>query len=380
MPKIAWLFEYPLLGGGDRSLLAALSGLRSAGYQPTAIAPAFGELTDELTRRQVPQAAIAWHAADGSRLSQAEARQQLKRFLEQMRPDLLHANSLAMARLAGPVAADLHLPSIAHLRDIVGLSAAAVADLNQNTRLLAVSHATRAFHLAQGVAGDKTYVLYNGVDLEQFAPASHNSTSRAELLAELRLPPTARLVGCIGQIIQRKGQDLLVSLARRLASLPETHLLIVGDRPSQKEEAVRFEESVRNDLTAAAPARVHFLDRRGDVVRLLPVLDLLVHPARQEPLGRVLLEAAACGLPIVATRVGGTEEIFPAPSAAAVLVDPQDGQALAEYADRLLADAPLRRQLGTAARRRAEEAFDARLAAARLAEHYAAALSARPAT
>jgi glycosyltransferase involved in cell wall biosynthesis len=319
-----------------------------------------------------------------------------------------------MARLAGPVAAELALPSIGHLRDIVGLSAAAVADLNRNTRLLAVSRATRAFHLPQGVAEDRTFVLYNGVDLERFSPmrtrpsgpplppgeggrrpgegepikredphpnplpkgeGTDDSPRRAESLLDLNLPRDAQLLGCIGQIIQRKGQDLLLPLAHRLRrELPHAQLWIVGDCPSQKDEAIAFERRVRRELSHAAPGQVHFLGRRDDVPEILQQLSILVHPARQEPLGRVLLEAAASGVPIVATEVGGTAEIFPPEADAAILVPAGDAKQLAEAAMRLLRDTERRSQLGRAARHRAEAVFDARTSAAGLAQHYAAVL------
>jgi glycosyltransferase involved in cell wall biosynthesis len=172
-------------------------------------------------------------------------------------------------------------------------------------------------------------------------------------------------------LIQRKGQDLLVSLARRLVELPCARLLIVGDRPSQKEEAVRFEADLRRALSAAAPGHVHFLGRRGDVDRILRALTLLVHPARQEPLGRVLLEAAASGLPIVATDVGGTAEIFPPETQSALLVPAGDAEGIAQAAVALLTDTDRCRLLGMAARQRAIDVFDARTSAAGLAAHYA---------
>src|SRR5208283_4229615 len=97
-------------------------------------------------------------------------RRRLAEILLRQRGTLLHANSLAMGRLSGPVAAEASLPSLSHLRDIVTLSRQAVADLNRHRRLLAVSAATRQFHVAQGLAGEKTFVLYNGIDLEQIRP------------------------------------------------------------------------------------------------------------------------------------------------------------------------------------------------------------------
>ena len=110
---------------------------------------------------------------------------------------------------------------------------------------------------------------------------------------------------------------------------------------------------------------------------ILRELTMLLHPARQEPLGRVLLEAAASAVPVVATRVGGTEEIFspafiaPVPeSTAAILVDPDQPETLARAALSLLEDESKRCQLSQAARLRATEAFDVERASAALVEHY----------
>jgi glycosyltransferase involved in cell wall biosynthesis len=134
---------------------------------------------------------------------------------------------------------------------------------------------------------------------------------------------------------------------------------------------MKFQESLRSIATHAPLAgRVHFLGTRTDVPTLLAECDLLVHAARQEPLGRVLLEAAASGLAIVASDVGGTGEIFPAEGEAAVLVPADDCRALADAIRRLLQDDRHRKAIGAAARQRAESAFDIRHSAANLIEQY----------
>ncbi len=104
--------------------------------------------------------------------------------------------------------------------------------------------------------------------------------------------------------------------------------------------------------------------------RLLNECVLLVHAARQEPLGRVLLEAAASGVAVVATDVGGTREIFRTELDGAILVPPDDERALAEAMLALLQNEARRQSLARAARRRAEEAFDIRYAAQRLVAQY----------
>jgi glycosyltransferase involved in cell wall biosynthesis len=113
----------------------------------------------------------------------------------------------------------------------------------------------------------------------------------------------------------RKGLDTLLAAAGRIAGgQPNAHFLIVGQRYSQKQEAFEYEAALH--AVASQPplaGRVHFLGLRDDMPGLLNELALLVHAARQEPLGRVLLEAAASAVPVIATAVGGTAEIFPGP-------------------------------------------------------------------
>jgi glycosyltransferase involved in cell wall biosynthesis len=365
MPNVLLLCEYATLNGGERSMLATLDWLAKAGWVPVVAAPPGGPLAEELRTRGVEAVAFSVTDAAGRRLPRHRLREDLASLLGRLQPEILHANSLSMGRLSGPVAAEGNVPSIAHLRDIVRLSAQAVADLNCHDRLLAVSHAVRAFHAAGGLAAGKLHVVYNGIHLEEFRPRPPTGA----LHRELGLPSGAPLVATIGQIGPRKGQDVLVRAVSRLGSRrPDAHVLVIGQRYSEKAESRRFEADLR--AAASAGGRVHFLGLRRDVARLLNEVVLLVHPARQEPLGRVLLEAAASGVPVVATAVGGTGEIF-APGTAR-LVPPDDPTALAGAIDELLGDAALRAALAAAARRRAEAVFDIRKTAAAMVEHYEA--------
>jgi glycosyltransferase involved in cell wall biosynthesis len=376
MVRLAYLCEYPALQGGERSLLATVPAVRAAGFEPFALAPATGALAAEFARRDIevvawdvpPQDTLSPGSASASRRrSQATRREALAATLRYCGAELLHANSLSMGRLSGPVASEMNLPSLAHLRDIVGLSRQAVADLNRHRRLLAVSQATRSFHAAQGVTEELLHVLHNGVDLERFAPREPSGY----LQRELELPPDAMLLGTIGQICLRKGHDLLLDAAfRRAADDRRLHFLVVGSRHSQKEESRRFQRRLIEAAQGPLAGRLHLLGERNDVPELLGELALVVHPARQEPLGRVLLEAAASGVPVVATEVGGTAEIFPPGSGAAMLVPPDEPAALASAIARLAGDPSVREEMRIAARRRVEQAFDARFASEGLVAHY----------
>ena len=214
-------------------------------------------------------------------------------------------------------------------------------------------------------------VAHNGVDLKEF----QNRPSSGYLHRELGLPAGARLIVTIGQLGIRKGTDVALDafghITRELSDVP---WLVGGTRTSEKPESIAFEAQLRTDA-AIVSGRVHLLGQRDDVAAILNECHLLVHAAHQEPLGRVLLEAAACGLPVVATDVGGTREIFPDESAGGVLVAAGDAAALAAAVVALLNDDTRRGELGAGADRRAGAEFDARQATHRLCKIYAASLT-----
>lgn len=364
---VVWLFEYPTLCGGELSLLAVTDHLRAKGVRVTAVAPGTGRLAHRLRQVNIP--CISFTAqlfAD-----KGKARAALAELLGRLQPDLVHANSLAMGRLCGPVLRELGLAGVAHLRDIVCLSGQALRDLACHQRLLAVSHATRDWHVSQGLPAERMHVLYNGVDVARLAP----SAPQGWLHEELGLPPRTTLIGCVGQIVMRKGTDVLLNAMRLLAPrMPDVHLVLCGERYSQKPEAVAYEQHLW--AAAASPplaGRCHFLGYRDDLSALLPEFRVIAHAARQEPLGRVLLEAAANGRPIVATNVGGTAEIFPPAAHAALLVPPNDAPALASALECIITRPHLAHQLGHNARARVCQQFSLQTAADGLLQHYVAA-------
>ncbi|SFI06904.1 glycosyltransferase family 4 protein [Planctomicrobium piriforme] len=301
--RVGFLFEYPTLNGGEFSLLAVLRELQGASIAPVALAPPAGPLSAAfaecgirhlpLTREQmtVPD----WH-------------HELNQVIRDFDLQLLHANSLSMGRKLGAVSPQLECPTTCHLRDIIKLSSAAVTALNAHAGMIAVSQATKSFHAQQGLSSERQQVIYNGIALEQFQPRPRTGW----LHRELDLPADALLAGTVGQICLRKGQNDLAQAAVLLRDrLPRLHFLLIGERHSSKSESVAFDAEITQVLRdAGMEHQLHRLGQRSDVDQIYPELDVLIHPARQEPLGRVLLEGAACGVPIVATDVGGTPEIL----------------------------------------------------------------------
>lgn len=370
MPKVLVLFEFPTLNGGENSWLATVEPLRKLGWEIVAAAPAKGPLARQLDQLQLEHLPLG--NRDGGVPPLIERRASLATLVRNCQPDLIHANSLNMARIAGPVARALQIPCVGHARDIVRISKQAVADLNQNSRILCVSHATRQWHVAQGLRPDRSAVLYNGVDLELFRPRQPTGY----LHQELQLEPDVPVIGGIGQLVMRKGWDLLIQAAERLttgpmsASLPPLHFVIAGECYSTKNEARDYQHQLQQrSRQGPLKGRLSFLGRREDVTRLLPELTLLAHPARQEPLGRVLLESVACGVPVVATDVGGTSEIFADYRDAAKIVPPE-ARAFAAAIRETVLDAAWAARARDLARQLANARFSQSLAAQGLARHY----------
>jgi glycosyltransferase involved in cell wall biosynthesis len=355
--RIAIVFEFATLYGGERSMLAAVDSLtssRATDFEFIPIAPPTGDLADTLRDRGLDTIPLNLRPAAGRLLPRGQACEALAAAIRRAAPEIVHANSLSMGRLTGAVAPDVAAACTAHLRDIIGLSRAAVADLNRNRILIAVSRATRDFHIGQGMDGQRIRVVYNGVDCAAFAPRPATGSLRREL----RLSDEAFLIAAVGQIALRKGHDVLAAAAILAAErMPNAHYVIVGGRASQKPESAAFEQDFASRFRQAGlESRLHCLGYRSDVAAIMNECNLLVHAARQEPLGRVLLEAAASGLPIVATRVGGTEEIL-RDGESARLIPAGDVEALAAAMVALHDDPQQRRGYSRAARAVTESRF-----------------------
>jgi len=363
-PKVLLFFEYGTLNGGEFSMLAMLETLGQAELEFVAAAPTSGMLTERLEQCGVRVLPLKLRDTQDRKLSIEQINSHLVELARRVSPDLVHSNSLSMGRMVGRIASQLPIRCTSHLRDIIRLNKTVVSDLNRNAGLIAVSNATKQFHIEQGILPDKLQVIYNGVNTELFRPRPATGI----LKQELGLSESAVLVANIGQICLRKGQTLLAQAAVSLAEeFPDANYLFIGQRHSKKQESVAYEKAIGLIFREAGiEERLNCLGFRQDVPAILNEVDLVVHTAHQEPLGRVLLEAASCGQAIVATEVGGTAEIL-ADQVSAVLVRPDDLEALTAAIRRMLTDRELRARLGQQARTRAIEKFSLPAAAAHVA-------------
>lgn len=363
--------EYGTLNGGERSFLTVCKSLQIRGWEFIAAVPENSEFATALADLRIPNVGYSIVGDDGERLCQSAKREQVARLIRQRCPAIVHANSLSMSRVCGPVAASLGVPAIGYLRDIMKLSKKAIADINLLDRIIAVSDATANWHVSQGMERARVCTIYNGVDDALFCPVESDAPRAGlqMLRTSLGINDADRVILYVGQIGMRKGIEALARIYVRVASqISNVHLLVVGERNSAKAEAVEYERRIMQQLGNSSFAQqVHWLGRRSDVAKLMQLADLLLHPARQEPLGRVLLEASSAGLPIVTTDVGGSAEILPLGTA---LFQPDDVAGMAGSVRKLLEDRKLADRIGVEQRLLAQSRFSVAQCATRLERVY----------
>jgi glycosyltransferase involved in cell wall biosynthesis len=222
--------------------------------------------------------------------------------------------------------------------------------------------------------GERWISVFPPVDGAQFAP---DPARRASARAELGLGADDVAVACIGMRNPSKGHDRFVralAIARR--GRPSLVGRILGpDSPAHADYERRF----RAEAQSLGLLDGHALDIRdagSRVPELLPAFDILALSSvpRSEGMPTVILEAMACGIPVVATHVGAVAELVEAGSTGLV-VPPEDDEALAAGLARLASDAELRAHLGEAGRRRFDEVFQLERLADRHARAYELAVS-----
>ena len=171
-------------------------------------------------------------------------------------------------------------------------------------------------HLPQ--LGDRIHTIYNGIDLSQIRPA----TMKGFLAASLGFDPNLPVAGTVARLSPEKGVHVLLKAAKILAdSGVAVQYVIVGDGP----ERAQLERMVhRLGLTA----QVRFMGERQDVSQLISLFDVLVVPSLSEAFSLVAVMGGMLGVPVVASRDGGIEEVLEPEMAA--FVPPGDAKSLAQ--------------------------------------------------
>lgn len=207
----------------------------------------------------------------------------------------------------------------------------------------------REWLIARGVSARRTDILYNPIDTEHFRP---HASLRAQQRAELGLGPDDVLVGFVGRLEANKGVEPFArALTEAMARVPTMRALWVGFGRREKEVDAIIHSSPFADR--------HM--RRGwtdDTLPYYAAMDMLALPSTgREAFGRVLVEAQACGIPVLGSDIGGIAETMEA-GTTGTLVTPGDVGAWADALTKLALDPALRHQIGTAGRAFVRRTFD----------------------
>lgn len=190
-----------------------------------------------------------------------------------------------------------------------------------------------------GLPADKVTVIPNGVDMELNRPGLDASAARSGL----GIPAGAPVIGTVSRLHPRKGLEFFMDAARKvLEAVPEAWLLVAGDGPLRE----NLEADIRKTNAAG---RVVFAGFREDVNIIMNAIDVFAFPSLTEGLPNTLVEAAACGRPIVACD-NEENKFIVKDGETALLIPPGNAEAMEAALARLLRDETLRARLGAAAR------------------------------
>jgi len=370
------------LGGSSENTIASCVALGRAGYDCT-LAASFREsdassLADA-RRRECRVVDIPALGREVAPLADLTALAQLLRLIGRERPSIVHTHTSKAGFIGRLAAVIARVPAVIHQphghifygyyspRRTAVFTALERQAARWTDRIITLTDRGSAEHLARGIGRAAQYVAVpSGVptaDLRAAAPP------RAEARARLGLDPSAFVVVGLGRLIPIKGFDLLVrALPSLIAQIPSARVVLVGEGPERAGlDAIAVSLGVAD--------RLRMTGEIADVTTHLAAADVVAVPSRNEGMGRVIVEAMALGLPVVAAAVGGIPDVV-TDGECGRLVEPDDVDALAEALVEFGRDPVLRRKLGEAAEERAE-AFSTSVASEKLLAVYAALVRAK---
>lgn len=318
-------------GGAERIVEALAQDLAARGDDVLVVATTRGgPIADALLARGIPVEVLGLRHPLDARVALA-----LRRSLRRHRVELVHSH-LAVADIAAALAtrrlSDLTLVSTVHNPGV---------ELSRRKRA-AWRLALRCFHRVLAVSEDTRARLPPRLAVTVVHPslvvAPLPAEARAHARASLGVGPDEPLVVSVGRLSRVKGFDLLPR-TRALVRTPGLRFVLIGEGPERR---------------ALQGRGVELWGERDDAATLLAAADVVLCPSRSEGFPQVPLQAAAAGVPVVATRVGGQPEVVLG-GETGLLVEAEDPGALASAVDRLFAEPDLRARLGEAARRRLVE-------------------------
>lgn len=360
--RVLYVITRLIVGGAQETVMLLADGLDKKCFQASVLSGpqtgVEGSLIEDVRRRGIPLTILPDLVRELDLIKDIKAFWKLYRFMKAGGYDIVHTNS-SKAGILGRWAAWLAgIPVIVHTvhgwghhdyqqplvqRLFIWLERISAA-ITQ--RLIVVSTRNIEKGLADRIATKEKYLtIRSGIELEDFM---HPARDRASMRALLDIPLTAPVVGTVTRLSAQKAPTDFAAAAIAIAqSAPDTHFVMVGDGPLRGEVEGMIAQA---DLQK----RFHLTGLRRDVADLLATFDIFVLSSLWEGLPRVLPQAMAAGLPIIASAVDGNVEAVRA-NENGILVPPGDRAALALAMLQLLQDRRRATEMGQAGRARVQE-------------------------
>lgn len=365
LPPVIHLIDTTGPGGAETVFLDLAQGMARRGWPAIPVIAGPGWVWDTAVARGLEPVALA----PGGRFALGYLTR-LARLASRSGARLIHAHLLGSAvygglagRLAGvPVIATFHGMTDFPVRDPLQRLRYGLLRFGVD-RITLVSDPLRTEVLTRtGYPADRAHVVHNGIDVTRFYPGRDPG-----LRHDLSLPPDAFVIGALGNVRPAKAYEVLVRAAALLPEGPKPwRVVIAGDTGDST-----YPHLLQLVADLGLAGRVVFAGFRDDVAATLRGYDLFVLSSRSEGFSLATVQALATGLPVVATRSGGPEEIL-AGSEAGILVPPDDPAALAEAIVRVMQDSTLASALAARGPARARERFSLEAALDQYQELYRA--------
>jgi len=331
-------------GGAERYVVTVANRLAALGSEVTVVHGG-GELDQEL----VDGIEVVKGGFNAVRARLPLASLELRAVLKRCEPVAIVANSLATAILSRTAQTTRRIPVVQVGHGWPSERFAVVAPrMRVSDRVVAVSPDVKARLVAAGLDEERVSVVYNGVDVSPFQRLA-SPEDRARVRAEIGVPADAMVVIVVGRLVDQKRHEHLFGIARRLRDrVPGLCIVVVGwgERADELESLNKAEGT--SDL-------VRFLGIRRDVPELLSAADIFLNCSDWEGMPLSTIEGMCAGLPIVATRTEGADQLLTPETGIVAEVGDVDG--LAAGVARLAADPDLLRGMGERAQVRAHARF-----------------------
>lgn len=303
---------------------------------------------------------------------------ELRRLFDTERPDLVHTHTPKAGVLGRLAARSAGIRAVVNTQH--GLYATAADPWRRRLPVLAAERLAAAcsrMELVQnsedmatlrrlGVPRTRLCHLGNGIDVARFDPGAVSATSRDRMRARCEAGPDDVLVAAVGRLVAEKGYLDLIAALSRIDPGARPVVAVAGGHEPDKGDALG-----EADLERGRRAGVRFLGLVEPIEELYAAADVLVHPSHREGMPRAPMEAAAMGVPTVATDIRGCRQVID-DRVTGLLVTPRSASELSGAIERLVTHVALRQELGRAARQKALREFDDRRVIETVLDTYAA--------